>query len=164
MIRSNLMRVVLIAASILIIVGVTLMTLMLTTADDRNVIKISIDDGQAGVVEFENLALTPGGSSEYNIELKQSGADNYMLTLDFIETAESPLKEFAYVRIVSDDQVVCDKLLANAFEDESIVLPVDFRKDQNTKLTVIYYLPIDVGNEAKKAEAFFKLQLTAGNE
>ena len=40
----------------------------------------------------------------------------------------------------------------------------DFRENKNTELKVIYYLPLDVGNEAKNAEAIFELQLTASNE
>ena len=39
-----------------------------------------------------------------------------------------------------------------------------FGEDKNTEFQIVYYLPIDVGNEAKNAEALFGLMLTASNE
>ena len=53
---------------------------------------------------------------------------------------------------------------SHAFEKEKIVLPVDFDEGENTELKIVYYLPLDVGNEAKNAEAVFELLLTASNE
>ena len=35
---------------------------------------------------------------------------------------------------------------------------------ENTELKIVYYLPLEVGNEAKKAEAFFELLIKASNE
>jgi hypothetical protein len=68
------------------------------------------------------------------------------------------------VKIISGDEVICDELLAKVFEDDDIVLPVDFAEDKNTELKIVYYLPVDIGNEAKNAEAVFELLLTASNE
>ena len=88
----------------------------------------------------------------------------YDLSLDFVEIGNKSLKNFAYVKIISNGDVVCDKLLATVFEDQDVVLPVDFNEGKNTEITIVYYLPIDVGNEAKNAEAAFELLLTASNE
>ena len=45
-----------------------------------------------------------------------------------------------------------------------LFLPVHFDLLHNTELTVEYYMPIEIGNEAKNAEAHFELHLTASNE
>jgi ribonuclease-3 len=55
-------------------------------------------------------------------------------------------------------------LLADAFESDAIVLPVDFSQNRNTELTVTYYMPSEVGNEAENAEAIFDLRIVASNE
>ena len=46
-------------------------------------------------------------------------------------------------------------------EDEKITLSVDFAAEKNAELKIVYYLPLDVGNEAKNAEGMFELQFTA---
>ena len=96
------------------------------------------------------------------IELK---ANSLLPKLDFVDTdEEKTLKKYARVKIVADGEVISDELLADAFEKEKIVLPVDFDDKKNTELKIVYYLPLDVGNEAKNAEAVFELLLTASNE
>ena len=162
--KSWVKRIILIAASVLILIGVSLMTWMLVTEDDRNNIEVRLSDGETEKLKFESLSLVPGEQCEYNIILKSDNAKKYDLSLDFVETEEKTLKDFARVKILSGSEVVYDELLKTAFEDESIVLPVDFTKEKNSELNIVYYLPIEVGNEAKNAEAKFELMLTASNE
>lgn len=164
MTKSTFMRIVLIVGSALILVGVSLMTWMLVTEDDRSVIDVQLENGKTQSVEFENLSLVPGEECEYTISLGSDTASKYDLSLDFVEIEEKTLKNFARVKIVANGEVVCDELLATVFEDENIVLPVDFTEGKNTELKIVYYLPLEVGNEAKNAEAVFELLLTASNE
>lgn len=162
--KSKLTRIILIAGSVLIIVGVSLMGWMLATEDERSVIEVQLENGKTQSVEFENLSLVPCEECEYTIKLEKSRADKYDLNLDFVEIEEKTLKNYARVKIIANGEVVCDELLATVFENEDIVLPVDFGEDKNTELKIVYYLPIEIGNEAKKAEAIFELLLTASNE
>lgn len=162
--KSKLMRIILIAESVLIIVGVWLMGWMLATEDERGVIEVKLEDGKTESLAFEDLALVPGEECEYTILFEKTSASKYDLELDFVETEEKTLKNYARVKIVANGKVISDELLADAFENEKIVLPVDFDEGKNTDLKVVYYLPIDVGNEAKNAEAVFALILTASNE
>ena len=165
--KSKLMRILLVAGSVLIVVGVALMTWMLTTEDERSVIEVQLFDGRTSTeeIKFEGLALVPGQECEYDIVLKSDNADTYEMRFDFVETAESPLKNFACVKIMANDTVVRDELLDAAFTGEELVLPVEFTSQEKVMtLKVIYYLPLEVGNEAKNAGAQFKLVLTASNE
>ena len=162
--KSKLIRIFLVAGSALIIVGVSLMAWMLATEDERNVIDLKLDGGKTQSVEFNNLTLVPGAACEYTVNLKKSGTNQYNLNLEFVETEEKTLKNFARVKIIASGEVVCDELLATVFESENIVLPVDFKEGKNTEIKLVYYLPIEVGNEAKNAEAVFDLLLTASNE
>lgn len=163
--KSTFMRIVLIVGSALILVGVSLMTWMLVTEDDRSVIEVQLEDGKTQSIEFEDLSLVPGEECEYVVTLKSENAKKYDLNLDFVDTEKDlTLKNFARVKIVANGEVVCDELLATVFENEDIVLPIDFTEDKNTELKIVYYLPLEVGNEAKNAEAVFELLLTASNE
>ena len=107
------------------------------------------------------LAIIPGSSSEYDIEFNGDRSSQFDVTLNFEEKEDKALKNFAYVKIVSGDEVLYDKLLADAFDDDTIIIPVDFEKNANTQLKIVYYLPIEVGNEAKNAGAKFDLLFTA---
>ncbi len=165
MARKIITRVLLFGGSALILVGVALMILTgVTEANRDDEIEVNLAVEKTQVIEFENLSLVPGESCEYTVRLKGEHAKQYELYLDFVETEEKTLKNFAYVRIESGDEILCDELLATVFEQESIVVPVDFRQDRNTELTFVYYLPVEVGNEAKNAEAIFELHVTASNE
>ncbi len=160
MVRGAIMRTILVVESVLIIIGVILMCFMVKPAKTGNIIHIYLEDGKTQAVEFKDLSLIPGDSREYRIKLQGSLADGYMVRLNFVEEEEKTLKNFAYVKIIAEGEVLCDQLLAEAFEDDSMVLPVNFREEEYTDLTIIYYLPVEVGNEAKNAEAIFSLQFT----
>lgn len=162
--KSKLMRIILITGSLLIIIGVSLMTWMLATEDDRTVIRVSLDDGESKPIKFDALSLVPGDECEYSVKLVEGGSDEYDLKFDFVETGDGALKNYARVKIIVQGNVVYDDLLANSLENENISLPVDFDEGKNTEFQIVYYLPIDVGNEAKNAEALFGLLLTASNE
>ena len=164
MFRNKLMRIILIVGSVLIIVGVTLMTWMLVTEDDRNVIKVSLDAGDRQPIEFEALHLVPGESCEYGIRILKRSTDTLDLTLDFVENDDGALKNYARVKILAQESVIYDDLLVNALDNESILLSVDFKEKKNTELQILYYLPMEVGNEAKNTESEFSLVLIASNE
>ena len=164
--RSVTLRIVLVLASMLILVGVTLIGWIMATSDDRDVVVVKLDAGESQTVTFDEVGMVPGSVCEYDIELRKDNARKYDLTLDFIDKVEEmTLKNYVRVRVVAnDDVVVCDDLLATAIEKDDITLPVDFDEEKNTNFKVIYYLPVNVGNEAKNAEAVFELVLTAVNE
>lgn len=163
--KSKLMRIILVAGSVLIIIGVALMAWMIATADERGVIDVDLGEGEAEALVFEDLSLVPGESCEYIVRLKEGAVSKYDLELDFDDVdPEKTLKHYARVKIVIDGEIIYDELLKDAFEKDKIILPVDFDENQNTELKIVCYLPIDVGNEAKNAEAAFKLLLKASNE
>lgn len=162
--RNRYLRLLLVIGALLIFIGIILMTRMLLIKDSQSHIKVYLSDGVTRIVEFDSLSLVPGDSCLYYVKLKSTHSRSYKLKIHFSETEENTLKNFARVKILSGDKVVCDELLATAFAQGGWVLPVDFKTKENTELTVIYYLPIDVGNEAKNAEATFELLLQVGDE
>lgn len=167
MIKIKYFKIMITAITALLSVGMMVSLYMQFSSRDDNVIEVYLSDGQTESVQFEELAMIPGDSLEYIIKLKSNDINNGYFTLDFAEISEAEersLKDFAYVKILIDDKVICDELLSERFKGKDIVLPFDIANKANTELKVIYYMPIDVGNEAKNAEAIFELRLTAENE
>ncbi len=162
--KSGFMRILLLAGSVLILVGVALMTWMVMTAEDRTVINLELEPNGTYELSVEELCLIPGEEVAYTIKLNSNKADRYDLRLDFEELEEKTLKNYARVKIASGDKILYDELLATAFDEENLAFPVDFEKEINTEFILVYYLPIDVGNEAENAQAVFDLQITASNE
>jgi hypothetical protein len=162
--KNKLMQVAILIGSVLIIIGISLMLWSILTNDERNAIKISLDIGDSKPIKFEALSLIPGDECEYSVKLQRSRAERFDLSLDFVEIGDGALKDYARVKIIAKDDVVYDELLANTLENKRILFSVDFGEDKNTEFRIVYYLPLDVGNEVKNAEAQFELVLTASNE
>ena len=113
--KGTVTRILIIISSIMTIVGLLLMYQTMEASKDQQVITVHIHEGEIETVAFADLTLVPGSSSQYTVKIKSDTAENCELSLDFVRTAQSPLEEFAYVRIISDGGVVYDALLAEAF-------------------------------------------------
>lgn len=167
MTKNIFVRCALVFTSLVALVGVVLTIYVFTRDDDRTVIKMDIADGSTESLAFEHLAMIPGEELEYVLSLDSEINEVYDVTLEFTETEtteDQRLKQFAFVRIEYGNEVICDKLLSAILEDDPIHIPIDLSGIKRQKLTIFYYMPIDVGNEAMGAEAFFDLTLTASNE
>ena len=161
--RIKIIRIVMVILSAMLLIGVGMTGWMLGTRDDREVVRIDLD-GQIDPIGFENLCLIPGESCSYTFRLKGDVAKEYDVHLRFEETEEKTLKNFAFVRIETNGTVLCDELMATAFEGEGIELHMDLSQAKQQDLIITYYMPLEVGNEAQNAEAIFDLLITATNE
>ena len=158
-------QIVLASTSLLIIFAVILLWINLASTDDFDVTDtVVVEDGETKILKFENLSLIPGEQCEYAISLKGDHPKAYDVTFDFEELFDLSLKNFAYVKILADGELLLDELLADAFKNDSIKLHVDFGQEDEVDLLITYYLPVEVGNEAKNAEAVFDLRISASNE
>ena len=158
-------RILMIITSIMIIMGIFLMYQTMQASEDPNVTTVNIKNGSTETLEFTDLSLIPGSSSQYDIKLKGNGmTQTCEVVLDFVKKGGKGLEDVAYVKILFEDEVLYEELLATAFETEGITFSVDFSKNKNTDLQIIYYLPETAGNEIKNAEAVFELQISASNE
>ena len=164
MTKTGFMRGALIVLSILILIGVAIMIWYSATKDEKNVIEVRLRSGVTQSVTFDDLTLIPGEQRDYTLALKSDGAKTCNLLIEFAELQDLTLKYYARVKLESGGTVICDKLLADAFKSEPMMLAVDFTDDKNTELKVTYYIPIEVGNEAQNAEAVFEMRFTATNE
>ena len=171
--KTHIFHGLIILGSLLIIVSSVFVLYLIDTEEERNVISVPLSgmpaDGETvvGEITFDDLVLVPGTQCEYDVVLARDrtySKGKYIFSLDFVEVAPSPLKEHAYVKIIYDDTVVCDELMTTVMESDDIVVTISFDGHKEKTLKIIYYLPDEVGNEAKNAGAQFKLVLTATND
>ena len=165
MTRRRFMQILLSAACVLIIIGATLAIWVMSTDAERNVIDVRLKNGETKTLRFEDLALIPGGSSEYVVVLNRGASKNYDLTLRIKSIGkDNQLKHFARVRIEADGAEICDELLDTLIKSRSVSFPVDLTKNRSMELRIVCYLPLEVGNEAQNATADFEILLSASNE
>ena len=158
-------RVILIPMSILIIIGVALMWWYVDNYNKVNSITIRMEEGETQLVDFNHIGLVPGEQCEYKVKIISKKDFVMRLELnDIVEEKKNDLEKYAFVKIISNGETILEELLVDAFEHEELILPVDFSNNINTELTIIYYLPIEVGNEAKNATADFELKIKASDE
>lgn len=165
MTKKMLMNISLVALSAMLLLGAVLAVCILTASGDDRVIDVEVSDGKTESVEFKGLALVPGGEAVYTLKLSGERAEKYSVTLKFTpDDGEQALAEYAYVRIEAGSEVICDDALARVLDGEEMYISVDFSENANNDITVTYYLPQSVGNEAQNAAATFELLICASNE
>ena len=160
--RSGFMRVLLVITSLLIIIGVILMLLMIGARDTKNIIEVELVSERTNSVEFDRLSLIPGASVEYTLLLTSELDEVHEVHFDFCEIGDNELKNYAYAKIIHEGEVTCDMPLSELFCNV-ITIPVDITETKGKEVTLIYYLPSEVGNEAQGAESVIQLLITSRN-
>lgn len=161
MTKRALINIVISAFSVMMIVGAVIVNYV--AEHNKNVIKVEITDGETESVEFESLSLAPGESCEYTLIMKTEATGEGTLTFEFSDLAPAKtLKEYACVHLISDGETVYDGKLADALSGGVIETAIDVSGGEQ-KVTVRYYIPEEIGNEAMNAEASFELLITVHN-
>lgn len=161
--KKTIINIMLIVMCVMILLGVGLSVYFLTA--DKHIIKVGIEPDTTKSIRFEELHLRPGESCEYTLSLSSEYEQAYRLSVCFEDQDPAlTLKNYAYVRMETDGEVLCDDRLSEMFEGETIELMLDFTDGETNDIKIIYYMPEDVGNEAQSTEANFKLFVTATNE
>ena len=101
--------------------------------------------------ESEKVEETKTEESE-EVEKAEEGSE---------ETENLDLKKYVYIKMEICGKVFYEKLLADAFEEKTFTMHIDHKTPDDDDITVTYYLPENVGNEAQKAQSTFKLLVTA---
>lgn len=145
--------------AVIIFEGLVLYKIIDLGKDDHS-IGVEIADGESGVVSFEHLGLVPGDEVEYTLTITSKEGPTYAIDFDFRETGDSPLSDYVYVRMLLGDEELCDVLLADAMDGGVISRELKIKEGDSCEVTIIYYMPEEVGNEAENAEAHFDLYVT----
>ena len=164
--KKQYWRLLLIILSLMILIGSSMVYLLMRHGHDGNVIKMDIQYGQPQKVEFSQLAMVPGGKSEYIINPYRYAPGVYDLTFSFTdkELGHSVFDQSVYVYVEYDGVVYCDKSLVEIFESEDFTITIDLTDRVSEEVKLVYYIPEDVGNEIQGATANFELFIIANEK
>ena len=127
---------------------------------DDHSIGVEIADGESGIASFEHLGLVPGEQVEYTLTVSSKEGPTYAVDFEFRERDDSPLKDYVYVRMLIGEEELCDALLADVMDSGAISHNLKIKEGDSCDITIIYYMPEEIGNEAEGAEAHFDLYVT----
>lgn len=159
------MRIVLKVACVLLIVGAVLTGYMLLNLDSRNIIDVELDEYGSAILDFSSEGIKPGDTIEYVMAVESDLPGTCMLTLDFEETERGILKNYLYIKVTVEGEVIADCLLADLVDgEEPLSVPCKVRKTDDLEIKVEYFLPLETGNEVKNASVNYLLHITLSNE
>ncbi len=100
--------------------------------------------------------LYPGSVKQYEITLKGDHPEEFYISLTFREKADSALKGYIGVKIITDNCTVEKSLKELLDGGEKIVLG-----NNTTKIKIIYTMSIDAGNDTQGKDISFYVDLSA---
>ena len=163
--RNNLMRVVLVAISLVIFTGSILTGYMLLNLNKREIIEVNIGEDGSETVAFSSVNIKPGDSDAYVLALTSQLPGDCVLTMDFEEVDKGKLKKYLDVKIEFEGETLYEGSLEDLLEDENaITTRCQIKKRHKYEIKVTYSMPLEVGNDAKGAISDFLLNITLSNE
>lgn len=166
--HGRLFNSAIIALCMLIIVGACLSAYFVTHLDRREIVHIALDEETEETVSFEDLSLIPGEKTSYTVSIYGDVKGECDVFLSFrADTAvmeeKNTLDEFLYVQIAEGDSILYDEPLEGLINNGSLILKKLLEPNEKVDLTVCYYLPSDIGNEAQGAKTSITLAVRASN-
>ena len=123
-------------------------------------ITVSENGVTEAVVEVRDLNLAPSESREYVINLVCKASGGYHITLEYEEQLDGGLKQFVNVAVRLGEETVYEGRLSKLLSGEEKI-QFDGVLEEKTPLpiTVIYEMPVSIGNEAQGTYADFDVRL-----
>jgi hypothetical protein len=164
--KGSFINVALTALCVLILLGLGLSAYFVASSDRNDVVCVELGEGEKEVIAFDSLSLLPGEEEAYKISLRTSVVGVGTVSLDFAEegSEEGRLKDYLYVRLIVDGETLCDDLLSNVLSRDAIAVECELSEETPFDFLVVYYLPVETGNEVQGATAAFTLSVWASNK
>ncbi len=153
----------------LILAGAGITVYMLVNMDNAdNYIEVHInEENAADTLEFRALAMKPGQTVEYTIDVYNEVEGNFDISLELFKTEDGgKLGNYVYAYAIYDGKIIFyNDLLEDLITNEKTYsFPCVFQKKKPQTITVRYYMPETVDNSAQGETVSFDLVLTASNQ
>ncbi len=162
--KSTLYSIILFFSSLFTLIGSGVAAYFLLVPEHRDVITVQmehlVEEETDQTISFTALSLYPGAECTYTLELVGEAGTVYDLFISFTDEGSS-LTEYLYARLVLDGSVLCNEPLSTLLSDGWMSSLTVTARGETLPLTVTYYIPYEIGNEAQGAEASFLLSLRA---
>ena len=151
--------------SLMILLGVALVIWVLLAKRNGDNIKVKVEIEEINVpkrVDINDYILVPGYENEYTLTVTADKPGDYDVTFSFVEKGneDNILKENLYILIEYDGDVICNDKLSELFDVNSEI-QMELKRHRGQEIKVVYYIPIEVGNEIQGQVVDFDLYITA---
>lgn len=147
-----------------IVILATILTILLLQAKrqefDVNV-KIGINGQASETLEFNDLNLKPGESTEYKMKVECSLDGEYEFSFSFSQTEDGKLAPFVNVDIECNGEIKSENLNTLFFSKKQLKFNCGMSRDKAQELVIKYTMPYEVDNDAKNTWSNFNVLFTA---
>lgn len=154
-----------IAAVVLLLAGVVLLALTLASPSNDFIKDVTLNDNGTTqeTLEMSANGLIPGDSREYTLNFKGQSTGSYALNFEFVEIRNSFPEDSVKVTFKygekEDESATYD--LLDLLGGQVVTLKLKVVAKRATAVRVIYWLPLEVGNDAQNAAVDFVVNLSA---
>lgn len=128
--------------------------------DFKNDITVSASGVTEKTLTVRDLKLTPTQQTEFDVGLTCAASGSYNISLDYIEQRDGGMKHFIDVVVKYNGEVVYEGNLLELLDGDEIVrFEGVLEEKEPCTITIVYEMPIDVGNEAQGTSADFDIRL-----
>lgn len=153
---NKTLKLVLIIVSVLTTcVGVTAWGVARPNDKLDKVTSITVDGDTEKSLKAELYGFYPGNAQEYVVTLGGKNTDDYFVTVTFRDAKKGSLENFLTVEI-SSGEITVKKTLKELLGGEKVSLGRNA-----SRISIVYTMPEDVGNEAKGSQAVFFVDVSA---
>ena len=159
--KKHIVSFLIIAVSVLTLVGSGFaMYFVIDSSKSKNLINVDIENGETKSIEFQKLDIVPGETVKYVVKLNTAVDGDYDILFDFNEIEDRSLKNYVYIKVEKNGEVICEELLADVLEGDGKTYVYTGDISDGSEINISYSMPEDVGNEAKSAKTSFELRIT----
>jgi len=114
---------------------------------------------------IDNLTLTPGVRKEYSVSLYCRAEGDFTVTVDCLEKEDGGLKDFVYVEVSVNGEVVGTEKLSDILKDDcKITFSQELFAKKPAKVIIAYTMSDEIENEAMGTYADFQVEITVDKE
>lgn len=118
---------------------------------------VHLNNEETNIISFKKLNLIPGEKTDYLIVLKSKKSNSYNININFNDIEINLLKDYLYIRLECQDQIICEDLVYNIINNNGINFKLNINKNKPINLDISYYISEDAGNEIQNESAIFEL-------
>lgn len=112
-------------------------------------------------LQVENLALIPGGTAEYAVQISCAESGKYAVDMYFQETEDKGMAQFVDVQILLGEEIVAEDALYELLAGEKLRFQQAFTVETPIEYTVRYAIGEEKGNEVMGTSTSFNLIISA---
>jgi hypothetical protein len=136
--------------------------------DHKNKAGIEVTLTQDGVeketLHIESLSMRPGSKVESVASVTCQADGNFSFKISFLQTEESPLKDYVNVSIKVEDELLGEYALWELLDGQTMQFTRSVVAGEDFQILLVYKMPIEVDDAAQGLAAKFIVELEAGNK